>query len=368
MGVVDTTKKTKVAVGLSGGVDSSVAAYLLKRDGFDVIGVHMLRWNTDIPGCTGDQDRADALRVAKQLDIPFRVVDFRNDYQHLVIDRFLGEFQQGRTPNPDIWCNEFIKFGVFQEYALGELGTDMIATGHYAQVDHTRGLRLLAGVDPKKDQSYFLYRLQQEQLSKTLFPLGEYTKDEIRKIAKRQRLETANKPDSVGICFIGDIDLNVFLREHLDIVPGDVVDGAGAIIGRHDGIPLYTVGQRHGFTLNKYFGFPLYVIGKDVERNRLIVGRNEESRINRLIVDQLHWIDPTVLTKDHIVSSVTVRVRHLGELLRGHLTVTGSMSDKGSQAEFVLEKPMKGLALGQHAVFYHDQQVLGGGVISQTLD
>ena len=210
----DNRKIKKIAVGLSGGVDSAVTAALLKEQGYEVIGVHMLKVKESISGCTSEEDRNDALRVAKKLEIPFRVVDFTKEYREQVIKRFLDEYQNGRTPNPDIWCNEVMKFGLFLEYALNELKVDAIATGHYARIecDETnQEYMLLTGVDETKDQSYFLYRLNQFQLSKSLFPLGEMTKVEVRKLAQKYDLPTKDKKESMGVCFIGDINMQDYL-------------------------------------------------------------------------------------------------------------------------------------------------------------
>jgi len=372
-------QKLKIAVGLSGGVDSSVAAALLKKEGHDVIGVHMLNSDVDQPGCSGSEDRAYALRVAKQLEIPFRVVDFRKEYREKVIDRFVKEYQQGRTPNPDIWCNEFIKFGMFLDYAVGELGVDKIATGHYARVREWRiengdkelqklCYQLLIGTDHKKDQSYFLYRLTQAQLSKTIFPLGEYTKDQVRKMAAKLKMPTAQRPDSVGICFVGDIDVKEFLRERIKFHPGEVVDTSGKVIGRHEGVQLYTIGQRHGLELTDYQGEPLYVIEKDVDGNQLVVGRDRESEVGEFLIGDLHFINNQYENYNHQInfnnqtkmSELRVRIRHLGELLPCQLEF---LRGQPVTARCLLSAATHGVASGQHAVFYQEDQVLGGGVI-----
>lgn len=362
-------KQISVAVGLSGGVDSAVTAALLKDQGYNVIGVHMLRWDDDIPGCTGSVDRQDALKVAKHLNIPFRTVDFQNEYKNLVVDRYLSEIEKGFSPNPDIWCNEFLKFGVCMDYALNTLGVDKIATGHYARIEYKPpaclparqgfdgGFVLRQGVDKTKDQSYFLYRLSQDQLSHALFPLGGLTKKEVRGLAQTYGLHVAHKKDSVGICFIGDIDVREFIKEHVPVFPGMVVDIEGNEIGYHQGIQLYTVGQRSGFTLTSYKGEPLYVVKKDQDRNVLVVGRGTDSDVGELVLTEVvAFCEATVSTK------LWVRIRHLGELS----ACKTSLGQNGN-VTVTLAEPIRGVSPGQHAVFYDEQsRVLGGGVISST--
>lgn len=421
--------KIKIAVGISGGVDSSVAAYLLKGAGYDVTGVFLTCWSKGV-GCSTDADRADALRVAAQLKIPFKVYNFEKQYQKRVIDRFYAAYRKGLTPNPDIWCNEEIKFGLFLDKVLAELKVDYIATGHYARVESRRSrfegrdksegskientdqfftlyphflpstfhsqfsnsptnrcqYYLLSGVDPNKDQSYFLYRLNQFQLSKTIFPVGTLTKQMVREIASQAGLHIADKPDSQGICFVGNINVNEFLKKRLPVKKGEVVRTNGEMIGEHEGVWFYTIGQRHGFTIGKYQGKPLYVIEKDIKNNRLIVGRDQESEVKSFGVADLHWIDKKSKVKSQ-ESKVLVRIRHLGELMPCEL------ESRGSKVENVvvhLEKPTRGVAPGQHAVLYQwrsevrgqksesafptsdfrfptsDFEVLGGGVIKNT--
>lgn len=359
-------KGKTVAVGLSGGVDSSVAAALLKQAGHEVVGVHMQRFEDQGQGCGSSKDRMDALRVAKKLGIHFRVVDFREQYQAQVINRFLNDFQRGLTPNPDIWCNEVMKFGLFLEYATNELGADFIATGHYARIGKSEGdvkaeYRLLTGVDNSKDQSYFLYRLNQYQLSKSLFPLGDIKKEQVRKLAKEFDLPTAEKPDSVGICFIGDIDVRQYVRERINIVPGSVEDVDGNVIGTHEGIQLYTIGQRHGFTVTNYQGEPLYVVRKDVDRNVLVVGRGAESDVLSFNVSDLHF---GFEGADELLfgDEVSVRIRHLGDLTACRV-INVIDGNKLTQVKCLLRNPERGVAAGQHAVFYQGDVVLGGGVI-----
>ena len=340
----------KIAVGLSGGVDSSVSAYLLKKQGFDVIGVYMQCWDSKADGCKAEEDRADAVKAASHVGIPFLTLDFRSEYKQKVIDYFYSGYEKGLTPNPDVLCNKEIKFGLFMDWAIRE-GFDFVATGHYARIKNGK---LLKGIDGSKDQSYFLYLLNKEQLKKIIFPLGEMKKTEVRELAKRIGLSNFNKPDSMGICFIGKVDIKEFLSKKLPIKIGNVVDKNGEIIGTHDGIYFYTIGQRRGFKVTKYYGLPLYVIGKNIEKNELVVGFGKDGLRRNFEVSDLHWIEN--LPGEKI--KCDVRIRHLGalnhvvlsEVLRGIYTVE-------------TKKPLLGVAAGQSAVFYVKDVVLGGGII-----
>jgi len=353
-------EKTKIAVGLSGGVDSSVTAALLKDQGYDVIGVHMLRWDDDIPGCTGSQDRQDALKVAKKIGIPFRTVDFSDSYKKYVVDRFLSEIEKGLSPNPDVWCNEYIKFGVFMDYALKDLGVDLVATGHYARVQESDGIyELMMGTDITKDQSYFLYRLTQEQLSRTVFPLGGMLKSQVRDLAQLHNLNTAHKKDSVGICFIGDIDIKEFIKERIVVRPGNVVLQSGEVVGTHEGVLLYTVGQRSGFTLTSYTGDPLYVVRKNIEKNELVVGRDSGSEVTELFLTDSVGSIITRGVNQKIGASV--RIRHLGELVGCEL-----VNSEDGTIVVSLAEPVRGVSPGQHAVLYNKNIVIGGGIIART--
>lgn len=347
-------KNIKVAVGLSGGVDSAVSAYLLKEQGHDVTGVYMQCWDSKADGCRADEDRAEALRVAEHLGIPFKSLDFIKEYKSRVIDYFYKEYEAGRTPNPDVLCNKEIKFGMFLDWAL-ENGFEKVATGHYARVQAEDGVySLLKGVDETKDQSYFLYLLNQNQLSHAIFPVGGMKKSEVRKLAASSGLPNSTRPDSVGICFIGEVDMREFLKKKIKASPGNVVDKSGEIIGRHEGIPFYTVGQRHGFTVDKYFGLPLYVIGKNVERNELVVGFAADGQRDGFEVAQLHWLGAA---PDRSFDC-DVRIRHLGELYPANCILS---DDKVSVR---LTDKTFGVAPGQSAVFYDGEVVLGGGIIS----
>ncbi len=346
-------KKSKIAVGLSGGVDSAVAAYLLKQQGFDVVGVHMQCWDYDAKGCTGKKDRADAVTVATLLDIPFISLDFQKEYKQRVLEHFFAEYKAGRTPNPDIACNKEIKFGLFLNWALTN-GYSHIATGHYALLTKDAFYALTVPKDKTKDQTYFLYQLGQKELSHAVFPLGTYTKKEVRAIAREQNLPVANKEESFGICFIGDIDLREFLASNAGFIPmqGHVLDTRGNIIGTHMGAYAFTVGQRHGFTINKYQGKPQYVVEKRSVTNELVVGSYAECLSSEFALNTIHWLGQTYGSP--LVCEC--RIRHLGQFY--------PCTVDPNTLSVSLQSPAFAVASGQSAVFYQDGVVLGGGVIA----
>ncbi len=369
--------KQKVVIGLSGGVDSSVAAALLLLQGYEVEGVYLECYNE--PGCRTDQDKADALKVAIQLGIPFQVLDFRREYKEKVIEYFYREYERGRTPNPDVVCNREIKFGIFYTYAIAQ-GYNYVATGHYCRILKTKdgSFFLQRGRDESKDQSYFLWQIPRDHLPHILFPIGDMLKSEVREKARQLGLPTANKPDSMGICFIGEVDVHQLLKERLGENPGSVVmlteiakvPNSGPesseprqeldlpVIGTHKGLWFYTIGERGGFTIDKVklkeLGMhpekmgPLYVIGKDKERNQLMVGSREETMKREFRIDRS-------LDFGQDDAKLWVRIRNLGELhamtqLRGNTV-------KLSSSVF-------GVAEGQSAVFYDENNVLvDGGII-----
>ncbi len=339
-----------VFVGMSGGVDSSLTAALLKEQGHDVTGVYMKNWTQDLPGmrCPWAEDLADAKRVAVQLGIRFKVYDFEAEYKHKVVDYMVEEYKAGRTPNPDIMCNQEVKFKLFLETALND-GAEMIATGHYAA---TSDGMLYRALDGNKDQTYFLYRVTESALSKTFFPLGKMTKPEVRSEAEKRGLLTAGKRDSQGICFVGSIGIKEFLSQYVTTEPGNILDQeTNEIIGEHDGAIFYTLGQRHG--LNAGGGLPYYVVGKDMQKNEVYVSRNlsNDSMWKKQIqLNNIHWINeaPTKGQK------VTVRLRHRGTL---HPAII-----KGDTVE--LEESERAVAAGQSAVIYKENKVLGGGLVS----
>ncbi len=362
----------KVAVGLSGGVDSSLSAHLLVEAGHEVTGVYLECWRA--PGCRAEDDRKDALNVALDLQIPFRSLDFRREYRERVVEIFFDDYRRGLTPNPDIWCNTEIKFGLFYEWARKQ-GFDAIATGHYAQILPKDGELVLArSADEKKDQTYFLYRTRQDQLPHVLFPIGHFTKEQVREEAKKRNILVAAKPDSQGICFIGDINVRDFLKENLGEKPGDVLDVEGNVIGRHDGHWFYTIGQRHGFTLFpavykkdhtwKHVLPPLYVIAKNADTNTITVGFGVETTRDTVAVMDV-WARggfATKLQNPHVPLSLLVRVRHGGKLLPATFHQAGNDSQGG---EMVFSEPLRGLAPGQSLVWYdaQDGQTCWGGCV-----
>ena len=387
------TKNIKVAVGLSGGVDSAVSAYLLKSQGYQVAGVHMQCWDYSSETCKGNEDRSDAVAICGQLEIKFKFLNFENEYKSKVIDHFYSEYRAGRTPNPDVLCNKEIKFGLFLDWAMQE-GFDFVATGHYARINN---LHLLKGVDESKDQSYFLYRLTQDQLAKSLFPVGEMKKSEVRKIAQEQKLVVAEKAESMGICFVGEVDINKFLKREIEPKQGEVIlKSTGEVIGTHEGVWFYTIGQRHGFEIKKYVGLPLYVVGKNVDQNQLIVGFYNDCLRDSFTVSDSHFIvgDFKGIGKVEEISprgfACDVRIRHLGQLYKAQVIASSACVESNgitlcgdslwtsnassSSLRFALvdesvyivklEQPAFGVAPGQSAVFYLGDEVLGGGIIS----
>lgn len=342
------TVMATVFVALSGGVDSSVAAALLKEAGHDLVGVHIVCWD----GCEQGEERRDALRVALQLDIPFLTFDFREEYRRGVFDYMVREYAEVRTPNPDVMCNREIKFGAFLERALN-LGADSIATGHYAKLrSNGHETELFEANDKNKDQTYFLWTLTQPKLRRCLFPVGEYTKAHVRDIARRMRLPTADKKDSQGLCFVGKVNFGTFLRGLLPRGEGPVVTADGALIGKHDGVSFYTIGQRHGLGIGG--GVPYYVAERDSTTNTLVVGKGPQDPIlykKEILVDQLNWIT------GFREGRCEVRIRYRQPKVPAMLT------KENARVRVVFEVPQRGVAPGQAAVLYNQEKVLGGGII-----
>lgn len=343
-----------VFVGMSGGVDSSVTAALLKERGFDVTGVYMKNWSQDLPGhkCPWKEDYQDAKRVAVQLDIPFKMYDFEKEYRDKVVNYMIGEYKSGRTPNPDIMCNQEVKFKLFLEAAL-EDGADMIATGHYARI---KDGQLLAGIDKNKDQSYFLCRVTEDALKKSLMPIGEFTKPEVRELARKFGLSTAEKKDSQGICFVGSIGIKEFLQQFTTSEPGKIVDQHGAVIGEHDGALFYTIGQRHGLHVGG--GLPYYVIGKDMDKNQVFVTTDlQDSRLwsKDLRLASPHWINAEPTADKHY----TIRTRYRAPLVE----VTTLRKNNEGTWLVSLKDDVRAVTPGQSAVLYEADRLVGSGIV-----
>lgn len=341
-----------VYVGMSGGVDSSVTAALLKEQGYNVIGVYMKNWTKSLPGfdCPWKEDFQDAKRVAVQLGIDFKVFDFEKEYKQKVVDYMIDEYQAGRTPNPDIMCNQEVKFKLFLEAALDD-GADLIATGHYAKVQDGT---LRKAKDNNKDQTYFLYRVTEKALQKTLFPLGDYTKPEVRELAKKFKLVTATKKESMGICFVGKVGIKEFLSQYVQTKPGAIVNENGETVGKHDGAIYYTIGQRHGLDVGG--GLPYYVVGKDMKKNEVYVTTDlADTRLwnTEIALASVHWINAA--PKNGAV--VQVRTRHRAALVDGEIVM------EKDRIKLQLKDEVRALTPGQSAVIYSDDQVLGGGII-----
>ena len=421
----------RVFVGMSGGVDSSVSALLLKQQGFNVTGVYMKNWSRDLPGmkCPWAEDLADAKRVAVKLGIDFEVWDFEKEYFERVVEYMLREFKAGNTPNPDIMCNQEIKFRLFYEKAM-EKGADFIATGHYARVrrfeydlsraasgrpiamggrrsssrcrapealrkTYSKSPQLLRAVDEKKDQTYFLYRISEEALEHTIFPIGEMKKPEVKKLAEENGLHNAYKKESMGVCFVGEVGMKDFLKEYIDIEPGEIREiETEKVVGHHEGAVFYTIGQRHGLYISGNAGevntgLPYYVVKKDLKQNIVYVSRNlndknvwvDELKLKDIVIRTEHItsraasgrpIDPSGRPRpkgrsamggrrsssrcrapEALRSKCSVRLRHLGEL------IPATLEDDTLKFEHEIKRP----AAGQSAVFYDDEICLGGGII-----
>jgi tRNA-specific 2-thiouridylase len=345
-------KQEKIFVGISGGVDSSVAALLLKEQGYDVQGIFVKTWSPDWLPCTWIEEKRDAMRICAALDIPFHFLDASDAYEHGVAEYMISEYKAGRTPNPDVLCNKVIKFGVMWQYAEAH-GADSIATGHYSQIKN--GM-LCKAVDTAKDQSYFLWMIEKELLGKIQFPIGHLQKNEVRALAEQAGLFTASKKDSQGICFLGDIDMKEFLAHYIDQRPGKVINGKGEVVGDHDGVTFYTIGERHGFRITEKNTnrLPYYVVAKNITENVLIVSlsiKNIDSAASGTILIRLrdtNWFSAIQSNKAH-----TAQIRYHGSLLP--VTIVDDTTVALATDEVI--------PLGQSVVLYDGEIVLGGGVI-----
>ena len=360
--------KTRVIVGMSGGVDSSVTALLLKQQGYDVVGIFMKNWDdTDENGfCTATEDYKDVALVANKIGIPYYTVNFEKQYWDKVFSYFLDEYKKGRTPNPDVMCNKEIKFKAFLDYAM-DLGADYVATGHYARIrrDEDGTAHLLRGVDSNKDQTYFLNQLSQEQLSKAMFPLGEMEKSEVRKIAEEANLATAKKKDSTGICFIGERDFKEFLMNYLPAQPGNMETLDGDVLKRHDGLMYYTIGQRKGLGIGggvNHNNDPWFVIGKDLERNVLLVGQGYDHE--HLYATHLDASDFAFTVDKEFPQTFkcTAKFRYRTK----DVPVTVHLSDDKKSATIAFDEPARAITPGQAIVLYDGDECLGGGTIDQA--
>ncbi|WP_170007770.1 tRNA 2-thiouridine(34) synthase MnmA [Bacillus fonticola] len=354
--------ETRVVVGMSGGVDSSVTAWLLKEQGYDVIGLFMKNWDdTDENGvCTATEDFHDVAAVADQIGIPYYSVNFEKEYWDKVFTYFLDEYKKGRTPNPDVMCNKEIKFKAFLEHALS-LGADYVATGHYARIgrdEETGDVQLLRGVDTNKDQTYFLNQLSQDQLQRVMFPLGAYEKPEVRKMAEEAGLATAKKKDSTGICFIGERNFKDFLQEYLPAKPGTMETMSGEKVATHDGLMYYTIGQRQGLGIGGA-GEPWFVLGKDLERNVLLVGQgfhHDALYSERVDATAVNWVAPT---PPSFPLSCTAKFRYR----QVDHPVTVTLGDKVGTIVVTFDEPSRAVTPGQSVVFYDGDVCLGGATI-----
>ncbi len=361
---MSSASKQCVIVGISGGVDSAVAALLLLREGHTVQGLHMSNWDDDDQYCTAAEDYQDARKVCSDLDIPLHRVNFARAYREQVFADFLEQYRLGRTPNPDVACNRRIKFGAFLDYAM-RLGGDRIATGHYVRIDRSgQTVKLLKGVDAGKDQSYFLHAVKADALSRSVFPLGTYTKSEVRRLANDYGFANHAKRDSTGICFIGERPFREFLGNYLPACPGRIETPDGDQIGVHDGLMYYTLGQRQGLKIGGRRGYdtaPWYVAGKDLVRNVLLVVQDREHPLlwsSGLVATQLHWIAGAAPAED-FECYLRTRYRQTEAACRAQVQADGAVA-------ISFQEPQWAVTPGQYAVFYREEECLGGGAIDSS--
>jgi tRNA-specific 2-thiouridylase len=377
--------RQKVFVGMSGGVDSSVSAALLNKSGYDVTGVFIKVWSPDWLPCTWKEERRDAMRVAAALDIPFITLDLEEEYKKGVVDYMLEEYKLGRTPNPDVMCNKEVKFGHFLKKAR-EMGADFIATGHYARItpsnpplklrggspEVTEGqgviYKLYEGADKNKDQSYFLWTLGQEELKHTLFPIGHLQKAEVRELAKKFKLPTAEKKDSQGICFIGKVDMKEFLSHYIESKPGNVLNEKGEVIGEHEGAIFYTIGQRHGFTISKKSptDLPYYIVAKDSQKNTLIVSHkyseDDLKHVSDIKLSSVNWTHTKPETTQKYQARLRYRQTPQNTIVLNDPEWVGNLETPA----FTFPTPQGSVSIGQSLVLYDGEECLGGGIIEDV--
>jgi len=387
-------KGLEVYVGLSGGVDSSVSALLLKQAGFKVTGVFIKVWQPENGDCTWKEDRRDAMRVAAHLGIKFQTLDLRNEYKKGVVDYMIDEYAKGRTPNPDVMCNKEVKFGAFMNWAISN-GADFVATGHYAQVKNGE---MFEGNDKEKDQSYFLWTLSQNQLEKILFPIGHLEKSEVRKIAEKNKIPVAYKKDSQGVCFIGHIDMKDFIREHVlantsgnigsgtdgdarnkftsGLFEGDVLDITGKIIGKHDGSLLYTIGERHGLAItnNSATSPRLYVIAKDILKNTITVAEKEQimregaGTVNKIVFNDIHFMNESYKEILKNEGSEDKVIKCLARSRYRQKKEECTLSFKNNKYEVNFPRPQEGITPGQSLVLYFRETKGQNNLNAKTVD
>ncbi len=350
---MDKVKGKKIFVGMSGGVDSSVSALLLKQEGYDVTGVFIKVWQPDFVECTWKEDRLDAMRVCAQLEIPFVTLDLEKEYKREVIDYMIDEYKVGRTPNPDVMCNRYVKFGAFWDWAKDN-GADFIATGHYANTDNQN---LIVSKDKNKDQTYFLWTLNKNDLEHILFPIGNMEKSKVRKIAEKNNIYTSHKKDSQGLCFIGTIDIKDFLKSQIESQKGNIVNENGNVIGHHEGVIFYTIGERHGFTITEKSTEekPYFIVAKDFENNLLVVSHHkpEEKVGDEFEIEKVNFVNDRVEEE----KTYSARARYRAPLSK--------IKIRNENGKWIVKKVEGDLVpvSGQSLVIYDNEKCIGGGII-----